>query len=379
MHVNRTLFVSVLGSLVLGLLVGGARTASAQENQVDDRSNIYLSSQRAPIVIAFGGIYQTYQDDSDLELMQGSAPVSLFFPIGQRVGLSAVANYAVNAGDGVETVHGLSDAQIGLSFYQRIGAGSLVLSVGVNVPVGERELTPEEYQTAVLFGQHFFNFRTPGFGQGLNVAPGLTFAYPVSEAVVLGAGISYQTRGGYRPLDGMQADLDPGEELLLTGGVDVRLSPVTSLSGDVTYTMYDTDLIGEQEFFASGDRVAVTAQLLSHPRRNELRLVGRYRSQSKSTYLALAEGAADQDANIIPNQVLLRASYRQRVGDGFSIGLLGQARMFDASDVFESMTLLDGGVLPTFHFGSTALELRFIYTTGDIEGFEAGGGLVFRL
>ncbi len=358
----------------------GSSTAYAQENSLGDRSNIFLSSQRAPIDIVFGAVYQTYADENGRELTQGSAPVALFVPLGQRLGFSTVANYAINVGDDVETVQGLTDAQVGLSYYQRIGAGSLVLSVGVNVPVGAREFTLEEYQTAVLFGQHFFNFRTPGFGQGLNVSPGLTLAFPVSDNVVFGLGAVYQNRGGYRPVDGMQVDLDPGEELLLTGGIDIGLGPVTSLSGDVTFTMFERDLIGEQEFFESGDRITVTGQLLSRPRQNELRLLGRFRSQSKSTYLALSEGTSDIDANIIPTQILLRASYRQRVGRVFSIGLLGQARMYDESDVFEAMTLLDGGVLPTLHLSNgLALELRFIYTTGDIEGFEAGGGLAVRL
>jgi hypothetical protein len=82
----------------------------------------------------------------------------------------------------------------------------------------------------------------------------------------------------------------------------------------------------------------------------------------------------------LPAELFLRGSYRQQVARGFSIGLLGQARIFEEAAFYDALTLIDVGLLPTIGFSrSVALETRLIYTTGDIEGFEAGGGLAIRL
>lgn len=366
----------VAGCLALGL--GLAGPALAQDNNLDDRYDVYLSSQREPIRVVVGAVYQQYQDLDDTEVTQLSTPVAVFVPIGRRLGLSVATSYATAEGDELESVSGLSDVQVGASFYQRIGAGSLVLNVGVNVPVGEREFSADEYTTAVVLGQHYFDFRVPSYGQGLNIAPGLTLAYPVSERVAVGVGVAYQNRGGFRPVDGLNVDYDPGDEVVVTGGFDVKLSRISAFSADVSYTMFDADALGDVEVFTPGDKLVLTGQLLGRPGRSLLQLVGRYRTQGNSTF-PIGPGLAVRDLQVLPAQTLIRGLYRPRLADALSVGLLAQARIFEETDLFEALTLTDVGILPTFHFGSVALETRFIYTSGDVSGFEAGGGLSVRL
>lgn len=352
--------------------------AFAQRSDVYERNDIYLSSQRQPIDIHVGAVYQSYADSTEQELTQLSFPVALFVPVGQRLGVSFLASQATAEGDGVETVSGISDAKLGLSFYQRLGEASAVLSVGINIPVGEREFSAEEFQTAVLLSQHFYAFRVPGFGQGRNVEPGLTVAYPLSESFVVGAAVAYHIRGPFEPLADMEDEYDPGDEILLTGGFDLRLGTNTSFSTDATYTIYDSDTIGEEVAYTAGDKVTVTGQILSLFGFNELRLLARYRSQAKSEIPA-ATGGDVQELTTIPNQIRLRGTYRQRLGAALTVGLLAQLRMFEESDIFESMSLIDVGLLPEINLTeNVGLRTRFVYTTGEIEGFEAGGGLALR-
>lgn len=375
------IYARQLGCLLL-LLVLAVPSAWGQRNDLGDRSDIYLSSQQRPVDIVLGAVYQTYTDATgpeDLEITELSTPVALFIPVGRSLGLSVLTSYATVSGDGLETVSGPSDVKVGASLYQRIGAGSLVMSVGANIPAGATEFTAEEYPTVVAQSQHVYNFRVPTYGQGFSVAPGFTFAYPVSERVVLGIGGSYQVRGGYRPNVTLDADYNPGDELLVTGGFDVRLSRTLNLSADVTYTTYDADTVEEAEVFDAGDKITATGQLLGRFGFNELRLLARYRSLDKSTIPAAA-GLPERSLQTLPAELFLRGSYRQQVARGFSIGLLGQARIFEEAAFYDALTLIDVGLLPTIGFSrSVALETRLIYTTGDIEGFEAGGGLAIRL
>ena len=364
------------------LLMGLAGEGFAQDDA------LYLSSQQPPVQIFFGALYQNYSDD-DSDISEFSIPLALSVPLGRSFGLSLIANQASVSGDDLESVSGLSDAQVGFSYYQRVGEGSVVLSLGANLPSGKRELTPDEFETSIFLSQHFYNFRVPGFGQGFNLSPGIVVAFPVSETVVLGVGAAYQLKGGYKPQEGMQDDYTPGNEILLTGGLDVRAGAASNLSADVTITLYDSDTLGDVDVYSSGNKVTATAQWLSYLQANVLRLVARYRSQAKSSRPAVL-GAADEDLRTLPSQVWLMGSYRHRLSPAFHLGVLAQARLFGETDAvaaapfgpdfFESKSLFDVGLTPEVALSdNVALRLRALYTLGDFTGFEAGGGLAVEL
>ncbi|HMB91885.1 MAG TPA: hypothetical protein VKP65_13615 [Rhodothermales bacterium] len=361
---KRTLFILLLLGLTL--------PSFAQEG------SMYLSSQRQPIRVSVNALYQTYERDS-LQVSEVSVPVSILVPIGQKVAFSLQAGQASATGDNLESLSGVSDVQAGLSFLQKIGSSSLVLSLGANLPSGKRELTEQEFQTSLLLSQHFYDFRIPGFGQGFNVAPGFVWAFPMSETVVLGLGASYQYKGAYRPLAEMPEDYDPGDEIIITGGLDIKAAPTTNLSADVTYTTYTSDKLGEEEVFAVGDRLVATGQVLTYFGVNELRVVGRYRGQSESS-LPAGAGGTDEALRTLPAQGLIRLAYRQALGNMVWVGLLGQARLYDETSLFEKASLFDAGLLPEVAVSpSVRLQSRFIYTFGDFSGFEVGGGLVLSL
>ncbi|MFQ5570999.1 MAG: hypothetical protein ACE5G0_15070, partial [Rhodothermales bacterium] len=322
--------------LLLLLMLGLAAEGAAQE------SSLYLSSQQQPVQISLGALYQNYTED-DNSISEFSIPLMLSIPVGDRFGLSLVANQASATGDSLESVSGVSDAQVGVSYYQRLGRSSLVVSLGVNLPSGKRELTVDEFETSIFLSQHFYNFRVPGFGQGFNISPGFVFAFPAGENVVLGVGASYQVKGGFKPQEGMTDDYDPGDELLVTGGLDYRIDRASNLSVDVTFTHYQSDALGDEEVYATGDKVTATAQWLHYIGPHRIQLVGRYRSQSKSTRPAVF-GQAEAELRTLPTQFLARGSYRHQVSPTLFLGVLAQGRIFDETTFFESKTLVDLGL-----------------------------------
>jgi hypothetical protein len=356
-------------ALLLGMILLIAPVVRAQD--------AYIGSAPRPIRISTGAVYQQYSD-ADSRLQQVSFPVTAFVPVSRPLALSFSASPALASGEDVASLSGLSDAQIALSYYQRMGAASAVLSLSANLPSGKRTLTQEEFETSALLSQNFYGFRLPVFGQGLNLSPGLTFAFPAGDQAVIGIGASYQYRGSFEPLVDMAEAFKPGDEILITGGGDVRLGAAWALSADVTYTLYQADQLGDVDVYETGDQLAVSIQALGNLGTNQLRMFGRFRNKGKST-LPVA-GVSVQAPRTEPTQGRILLSYRVRVLETVYATLIAQGRYFEATDLFDARTLFDVGAGQEFVLTpEVSLTSRFVYTFGSFPGVEIGGGLAFTL
>ncbi|GIV60328.1 MAG: hypothetical protein KatS3mg043_1417 [Rhodothermaceae bacterium] len=333
---------------------------------------VYLTGEEQSVQVSLGGWYQHYTRD-EVRLSEVSIPLFVAAPLGRTAGVTVRASQASASSNTLASLSGISDVQLGFSYTPALGEGSLVLSLGLNLPSGKRELTTDEFETAVMLSQHYFDFYVPGFGQGFNLAPGIVWARPIGEDVVAGLGVSYQYRGPYRP-QAAGGDYDPGDELVLTGGIDYRLRETVNLSLDASYTRYGKDALDEVEVFEQGDKVTLTGQLLAYQGFRAWRLVVRYRSPGRSTFPAV--GGAARELRVLPAQLLVRGSYHHPVNRSFAVGALVQGRFLDETVRFDRATLVDLGVLPEFALSRvTRLNGRFVYTLGDFSGFAAGVGL----
>lgn len=330
-------------------------------------------------VVTTGVYYQRYVLEQDRHIEEISFPIHVAVPVGPSTSVSLRTSPASARGRGLESITGLSDAQFMVSHGGRIGGSSFVLTLGVNLPSGKRALTPDEFETTVQLSRNMYDFRTPAFGQGLNASPGVTWAVPLGEQIVLGLGAAYQYKGGFKPLDGMDDSYRPGSEVLLTGGLDVRVGPAAALSGDVTYTRYGTDTIGSAEVFDAAAQLTTTLQLLMYRGFDELRVLGRYRDRGRGNLLA--PGADPAPAmQTLPNQVDIFGSYRLRTAASTSIGFHSGIHYFDETDVFPSRVLLSLGVAPERSLSDEiSLWTRFSSRLGDFVGLEVGAGLTVEI
>jgi len=349
---------------------------------------LLLSSQRRPVLVSVSAYYQDYAasgaTSTELGVPAGitevSVPIFVQIPLSRTVGVSLLASQATVSGEALETLTGFSDAQVILSFARRLGRSSVVVNVGANLPSGKQKLTRAEFGTAIPLSYNYYDFRVPGLGQGLSVSPGFTLAVPLGRGFVVGLGASYLYKGRFEPLQHMEERFDPGDEILVTGGLDVRLGRRSALAGDVTYTIYDRDRVGDEAVYGAGDKTTATVQVRSRLGRfDEFRLVGRYRSRAKSDVLADSQLVADA-FRVLPDQIEVHATYRLRVSPVLYTVLLAGGRFFEETSFFAAVKLYDVGLMPAVRLSnSLTLSSRFIYTLGDIEGFEAGGGLTVRL
>jgi hypothetical protein len=265
------------------------------------QDNLHVISQQGTVSIM--PLYQSWSVDS--RFSEFSTGIGLYYPLSRTASLSVRTSHAATGGDPA-SISGLGDIQLGGSYH--LERYHLVLGLGVNIPSGVKEMTQEEFETSVLFSNTLFDFRMPSFGQGLTLNPSAVWALPVNDNLVLGAGASYQYRGAFKPLKDYD-DFDPGDEVLLTGGVDARLDETNTVSVDLIVSFYGSDKLGSEEVFAGGNKFVARGKWDKSIGTNEFAVDVLYRTLARDEVGVggvLVPGAE----SLVPNQFEIFASYR---------------------------------------------------------------------
>lgn len=355
---------AVAGAL---LLVAGAfaTTAAAQ----DQRLPITWGSR--PFVATTVATYEDYKT-VEANASQFSSTLFLEAPLGRDILISLRAGHAVVLTDGAEQLTGFDDLQLSLGGGRRFGRSSLLVSFSANLPSGKRELQPLEFDATIPLSYNFFDFRVPSFGQAAALSSGAALAVSPIDNLAIGAGVSFTIYGGFKPIVGMTDRYRPGNELLITAGVEIGLSEQTTVSGDATFTTFADDKLGEQTIFEAGPKIVAAVQLTSHFDFNTLTVLVRRRSHSDSRILVAQALVADRSLTL-PTQSDAQLRFGWRVARSVTLELLAAGRLFEGTPLFTEKTAVDFGLRPALRL-STAITAAplFVYTAGDIEGFEAG-------
>ncbi len=364
-------------SFLLVAVLALADSSRAQLPTSDSATPIYTAGETPSIQVTTLAIYQIY-DDSGSSVSQLTLPVSVFVPVTPRLGLSLRTSYAASDSDGMTSLSGLGDAQIAASYNFDIGPGSAVASASANLPSGESTLTLDEAATAFLIGQGFYGFRLPSLGQGFNVAPAVTWAVPLNTNLAVGLGAAYQVRGSVEPRTGFGESYDPGDELLLTAGLDARVRETSTVALDVTYARYGSDTWMGLDY-STGDAVAATVLWTEVLGPHNVRVLGRVGHRQESMVPPGTSAFLGLDATV-PNQGRLLGHARFRVSPRLVMGAATQGRYYSASRAFEERRLFDAALIPEFEImpGLTLLG-RVGGTLGTLQGIEVGAGLSWSM
>ena len=338
----------------------------------------YIISQKAYIKIMPN--FQMWSIEGNYDISETSFPIMVYYPISRKFNLSLRGNQANIAGD-VNTLSGLTDTQLSCSYH--LETAHLVFNVGLNLPSGKKELTVTEFQTSSQIAYSYFNFKVPGFGQGFNVSPGISWALPFTDNFVFGLGATYQYKGGFKPLKNMGDNYEPGDEILLTSGFDIKLAPTTTFAADFLYTIYAEDKIGGQSVFDSGDKIMVSCQLRSYQKFNELLLMGRFRSKGKNSYTIGGIFQEEAEKNT-PNQLEVIGYYKIHINRKFFLSILGEGRKYFETESFPGLGIFGFGVSPEYSPSrNLKIPFRIKYFVGDftggtsIRGLEVGVGISY--
>lgn len=355
------LFVFLAASLC------GAGQAAAQTSPS-------LTSQQPPVRVIVEPAYQQAADEART-LSQWSTRIAAIVPVtnGLQLHLRSVA--AASEGDNVSSVQGLGDVELGALYARPIGLGSLVGSVDVELPTGKRELSPSELETTIAVSQNVYDFRVPSLGQGLGVNPSLTWAVPLGDDVMAGIGVAYHYRGAYRPFNQMDGDYDPGDEIEVFVGGDVRLARVHAVSGDVSFTRFGTDTIGGERRYDPGYRLSGTLQYLYQQGFTTVRVLGKYQDWAESRIFVTGLGAGAPDVSsggqVVPSEWLARARVGFRVSERVRLQFRLDGHRYEETLLNDEMLVGSGGLATTFRVSDQFyLTPTAAYTMGDVTGFE---------
>jgi len=344
----------------------------------------YIINQQRFVKIA--PAYQRWSVEGDNQFSEFSIPIQIYFPFSRNWSVTLLGNQASAKGeallDSSSTIRGqalpklsgLADTQLSVRYF--LETMNLALDLGLNLPSGKSELELQEFRTSAELSANIFDFQVPNFGQGFNVSPGLTWAVPVRDNLVFGLGASFQYKGSFKPVAGLIDDFDPGDEVLFTGGLDLRLNETTTLSSDLIFTLYGTDKIGDTEIFAAGNKLVANAQFRKYFDFNELWLFVRYRRSAKNELARVGVGLIPEAKKTTPDQIEIMGHYQARFTRRFSMRFLAEGRIYQDTPAFEGVKLFGGGLTPIF-LASANFQLlgHFKFLTGSFDGGDKLSGL----
>lgn len=330
----------------------------------------YVVSQKGYVQIA--PVYQSWTFENNYSLTETAFPLVVYFPVNRQVSLSLRSSQATVGGD-VSQLSGMTDTQFQANYY--LEKMNLVLTLGLNIPSGKKELSLEEFQTSAAISYTYLNFTVPSFGQGFNIAPGFSWAAPFGDKFVLGLGATYQYRGGFNPLQDMPDPYKPGDEILATAGFDLKLNEVTSISLDFIYTRYGEDKIGGQKVFGAGDKITASWQVRTFFGMHELRVIGRYRSRGKNSY-AIGGIFQAEPEKTTPDELEGIGYFNYFLNSKLSIKFLAEGRSFYGTAATRPIDLGGIGISPLYRVNENlAIPFTFKYFLGDIQGGQSFQGM----
>jgi hypothetical protein len=330
----------------------------------------YLISQ-APRLRA-ETVFQRWSIDTSLSIWEFSTPVEFYYPFNRQSSMAVNAGFATAGGENVEPLTGLSDAQV--SFNYQPGMNNLVFNLGVNLPVGKREMPHDEYNTMAALSLYMFRFRIPVLSQGFGFSPGMTYALPLGEKAVLGFGAAYQLKSAYEPVD----------EVILTGGVDVQLGEADNLSGDLLFAHYSADKVKGDEIYHAGNKIILVLNYQKAIGQNALLVSALYRNRAKNRIYILADSTEEAD-QLQPNEIEIMGMYRMFISNRISWKGSADMRILLKTGDLPNANVFELGIGPEWtaspkllYTGNFKLALCKIKDVKTLTGIGLNAGIVYR-
>lgn len=219
-------------------------------------------------------------------IFQISAPTMLKVPITRSLAFDVMSAMISSSADD-NILLGVGDTKI--RAVAMLADDTIMLNAGVNLPSGKSDMDAEEIAASGLLLDKALGFRYSRLGEGLDVNFGCGLAESAGP-IVLGVGAGYLLKGEYSHLEEEDFKYKPGDQLNLTGGVDLQLGALL-LRSDATYTIYQPDTEDDAEVVKEGTRLSISEMVFLSTDRFSIMLSGRYIDRGETEFLSgVAEG-----------------------------------------------------------------------------------------
>jgi hypothetical protein len=191
------------------------------------------------------------------------------------------------------SVSTLSDTSVSLAYTIKDSQFPVRLNLDMNLPTGRATLFGNE-KNAIMDGSLVQQTR---FGEGFNIAPGISVSHALSPNDVIGLGASYIVRGQFNPLgDVVNSAIDPGDEAIAT--LQYQHSDQKFLvTGGLIYTSYGVTTRNNQSYYRNGDRLDANLLGMYVPSPgNRIQLNARYFTQAPNDVVNFFNGNFEQES-----------------------------------------------------------------------------------
>jgi hypothetical protein len=198
---------------------------------------------------------------------------SAYIVSGQDV---AILDNGRKVGSQSGSVSTLSDTSLSAAYNLRDGDFPVRFNLDLNMPTGKATLSGNE-RLAVMDSSLV---RQTRFGEGFNIAPGISVSTALGDRDVVGIGASYVIRGPFNPNgDLINNEIKPGNDLVGTMQYQ-HVDSNWSLLGGLTYTNSGVSQRGGLNDYQKGDRLDLNLIGTYAPSvQNRLQLTARYFTQ----------------------------------------------------------------------------------------------------
>lgn len=248
--------------------------------------------------------YYNWNDDLGNNGSQSVTPLTLTytsgnFDFGARIAYIDSQLNGVITLDGVKVgsrrgqVGTLSDTSVSLAYTFKELSWPIRLTVDLNLPTGKATLTGNE-KNAIMDGALVQQTR---FGEGFNIAPGISVSHAFGEKDVVGAGVSYIFRGEFDPNgDVVNDEINPGDELV--GTLQYQHAERNWLFiGGLIYTNSGVTQRDGKDYYRKGQRLDANATLVVAPfEGHTIQLSGRYYTQGNDDVLNFFSGNLEEES-----------------------------------------------------------------------------------
>jgi hypothetical protein len=180
-----------------------------------------------------------------------------------------------------------SDTSLSLAYNLKQSDFPIRFNLDFNLPTGKATLAGDQ-KNAIMDGSLVQQTR---FGEGFNIAPGISVSHAFGSKDVVGLGVSYILKGQFDPnSDVVNDEIKPGNETVAT----LQYQHIDSnwlASGGLIYTGYGTTQRGGKDYYRSGDRLDANLTAAFVPfDGHRIQLSGRYFTQTPNTVANFLSG-----------------------------------------------------------------------------------------
>lgn len=260
------------------------------------------------------------------------------------------------------TLTGLGDAL--LQYNRSFVDDQLLLSVGLNLPSGKRELSiDDEAPVLTALSRSYLSFPMRQFGEGLGLSVMVGGARMLGQFRA-GASAMYQHNGSYAPYEGVE-DYDPGDLISFNAGID-RDFENGRVGANAILSLYTKDKLDGSEVFKQS--TAVDLRLTGEYGNDDGLLSGAIGYLIRGRNTTFVENA-EEEVKIYGNEFWGRAAYMHRLGN-WRLGPVMELRSIAENEQdLGSATIFGGGAAVARALGQTmGIEVSGRYYTGEADG-----------